>query len=94
MARIDCISTIDRNGEQYYIVVAEEPSVNRFDLWDGGKCYSFNLNHRKQVTDVYFFGWRNGVASNFKKIKTFDDEILGEKEMIKFVESCTVNPGH
>ena len=95
MARIDCISNIDRNGDQYYIVVAEEPAVNRLDLWDGGKCFSFELNHRKQTTEVYSFFWKNGVPSNFNKIKTFHDEILGEKEIIKFVESYSpaVKPG-
>ena len=95
MPSIDCMSNIDGNGIQYYMVFSEEPAVNSLDLWEGGKCYSFELNHKRQTTEVYSFFWKNGVPSNFNKIKVFNDEILGEKEMIKFVESYSpaVKPG-
>lgn len=87
MATMQCQSLIGADGKQYFLVFAEEPIIDKYDLWQGGKCLEFDFDHKKQTTKVSSFWWYNGMPTGWKHIKTFKDEILGDEECLKFADS-------
>lgn len=86
MSKIKTKSLIDSRGIQYYICEYEEPKVNKYDLYDGGKQLDIEFDHGKNNTKVSSFVWCNGVPSFFRTIKIFKDEILGDSEIVNFTD--------
>ena len=87
MVKIECITPIREDGKQYVILFAEEPTVNNYDLWEGGKCLEFELDNVKQITNVYKFHWSHGCHAGETLVKKFKENILGTSEMLKFAEN-------
>lgn len=85
--RIDTESIIGRDGTQYITIEAIAPTVNERDLYDGGKLYSFEIDHIKQTTRLYELYFRNGCPRcDGQLIKKWKDEVLTAGECLSYCE--------
>lgn len=74
------VSEIDGNGFQYICGMLEPERLSNYGLRIG-RAFSFQLFHPKNKTELWTFEWIHGVPNNWKKIATFNDEIIAESEV-------------
>lgn len=86
-------SEIDGNGEQYFCGMLEEPKFNSRGLWDG--CMAFNItnNHKRQMSTISTFMWRNGAPWNWNVIKVIRGEVIEKEEIECVLHRCNLIKG-
>lgn len=81
-------SEIDGNGFQSISIVVELPTINKNNLYQGGKFILFCINHIKQTVSAHRMTFNNGAPkTDAKPLKTWNNEILSSKECVSVVSN-------
>jgi len=83
-------SRIDREGRGYVLWITQEPRTNHFGLWEGGTMYSFDFDHKRNMTELHRYTYKNGAPVWEGLVKRWRDEILGPSEQLELMRMAAV----
>ena len=73
-------SIIDSAGRQYMTWMTKQPRTNFCGLYEGGMMYSFDLDHKHNMTELHKYTFKNGAPVWKGLVKRWRGELLSKGE--------------